>query len=167
MITKTIVFWAALIIWAPFQTTKLLSCLIPVWHCYIFPSWPLVTLSTIHVKTHMYIHCTQNAFCFFPANINIKHFVQKCTMLSCYLKNPNFIGELFENTWNLQFLITKTRYNIFQLVYWWNIKKKYFQRKTVIWVYGWSPSWWPLWERTCLAGGPLRTWNVTRPLSIR
>lgn len=123
MITKTIVFWAALIIWAPFKTTKLLSCLIPVWHCYIFPSWPLVTLSTNHVKTHMYIHCTQNAFCFFPANINIKHFVQKCSMLSCYLKNPNFIGELFENTWNLQFLITKTRYNIFQLVYWWNIKK--------------------------------------------
>lgn len=160
MITKTIVFWATLMIWAPFKTTKLLSCLNPVWHCYIFSSWPLVTLSTNHVKTHIYIHCTQNAFCFFRP-ISISNFSYKNIL--CFLATY----KNFENTWNLQFLMKKTRYNIYQLVYWWNIKKNDFQRKTVIWVYGWSPSWWPLWERTCLAGGPLRTWNVTRPLSIR
>lgn len=68
------------------------------------PSWALVTLSTNHVKIHLYIHCSQNALFFHLAKIHIKHFVQKCT---------NFIGKLFENTPNLQFLITNTRYNIF------------------------------------------------------
>lgn len=158
MITKTIVYWATLIIWAPFKTN-------PVWHCYIFPHGLLEHCPQTTSK-HVCIYIVHTMLFVFFGKYQYQTFRTKMYYAFMLLKKPNFIGELFENTWNLQFLITKTRYNIFQLVYWWNIKK-YFQRKTVIWVYGWSPSWWPLWERTCLAGGPLRTWNVTRPLSIR
>lgn len=121
MITKTIVFWATLIIWGPFKTTNLLfdSCLTLLYFSL------MASCNIVHKprqNTYVYTLYTKY-FLFSSANINIKHFVQKCSMLSCYLKKNNFISELFENTWNLQFLITKTRYNIFQLVYWWNIKK--------------------------------------------